>query len=108
METTRITVSNELDGVYLDDLAEGQELAVETHNRCYRIVNRGEGNALISGHPTFCSEPVLVKIDGSTWGGSALKMNFIGIGMHLEFRLPDGRRSVTTSPVVGIRSASSK
>jgi hypothetical protein len=93
------------DGVYLKDLCEGQGLVIQTHSRCYRITNRGMGKALISGHPRYCGEPVLVKIEGSTWGGSALRTNFIGIGMHLLFRLPQGER-VTTSRIVEIRSAS--
>jgi hypothetical protein len=67
-------------------------------------VNQGKGEALISGHPAYCGEPVLVKIEGSTWGGSALRTNFIGIGMHLQFRLPEDGR-VTTSRIVEIRSA---
>jgi hypothetical protein len=97
-------VPNQPDGIYLNDLSEGDELAVQTRSRCYRIVNRGSGNALISGHPAYCSEPVLVKIEGSTWGGSALRTDFIGIGMHLQFRLPEDG-SVTTSRIIDIRSA---
>lgn len=104
MELSNNLAPNQAVGVDLSDLAEGQELAVRTRNRCYRIVKRGNGEALISGHPDYCSEPVLAKIEGSTWGGSAVRTNFIGIGMHLQFRLPQNRR-VTTSPIVEIRSA---
>ena len=105
MELHKIQTPSQTDGVYLNDLSDGQELAIRTDNRCYRIVNRGMGQALISGHPRYCGEPVLVKIEGSTWGGSALKTNFIGIGMHLQFRLPEDGR-VTTSRIVEILSAS--
>lgn len=56
-------------GVFLDRLPEGAVLRVETQNRAYTLVNRGNGQALISGHPTFCPEPVLVHIEGSNWAG---------------------------------------
>jgi hypothetical protein len=72
-------------GVYLDALPEGASLEVHTENRRYFLVNQGRGRALISGHPEFCPEPVSVGIHGSTWGGSMLKVGFLGRGMRLEF-----------------------
>jgi len=91
-------------GVFLDQLAPGAVLHVETKNRCYTLVNRGEGKALISGHPTYCPEPVLVEIDGSNWGGSMLKTAFVGRGMHLEFRHPD-YHTIVTSRILDVRAA---
>lgn len=91
-------------GVFLDRLPEGTVLRVETQNRAYTLVHRGNGQALISGHPTFCPEPVLVHIEGSNWGGSMLKASFIGRGMHLEFRHPE-HRTITTSCIVDVRAA---
>ena len=97
-------VQSEIEGgVYLDDLAPGATLEVETQNRSYRLVNRGDGKALISGHPEFCPDPVQVIVDGSNWGGSMLKMSFIGRGMHLEFRHP-AFQTIVTSRIVDIRS----
>ncbi len=96
-------VKSEIEGgVYLDDLPRGAEIEVETQNRFYRIVNRGGGSALISGHPKFCPRPVLVKIHGSNWGGSMLKLRFIGRGMHLEFLHPRFH-TIITSRIVEIR-----
>ncbi len=92
-------------GVYVGDLPQGAELEVQTQNRSYRLVNQGNGNVLISGHPRFCPEPVLVHIDGSNWGGSMLKVSFIGRGMHLEFRHPE-YSTVITSRIVEIRPVS--
>jgi hypothetical protein len=102
-EVNRNIIQSEVEGgVYLDDLPQGAELDVQTQNRHYRIVNRGRGEALISGHPKFCPRPVLVRIHGSNWGGSMLKVRFIGRGMHLEFRHPE-YRTIVTSRVVEIR-----
>ncbi len=70
-----------------------------TQHHWYTIVNRSGGEALISGHPNYCPEPVPVRIEGSTWMGSMLKLRFIGRGMHLEFRHPT-YHTITTSRVV--------
>jgi hypothetical protein len=90
-------------GVYLKDLPDESTLEVVTQNRGYTLVVRRDGLALISGHPEFCPEPVLVRISGSNWGGSMLKAAFLGRGMHLEYRHPDYRGPIVTSPIVDIR-----
>ena len=88
-------------GVYLRDLPRGAVLAIQTQNRFYRLVSLGEETALLSGHPDLCPDPVEVRIQGSTWGGSMLKERFVGRGMHLEFVHPV-HRTVTTSRVLDI------
>lgn len=90
-------------GVYLRDLPDQSTLEVATQNRRYILVVHNDGNALISGHPEFCPEPVLVRISGSNWGGSMLKAAFLGRGMHLEYRHPKFRGPIVTSPIVDIR-----
>jgi hypothetical protein len=45
-----------------------------------------------------------VRIEGSTWGGSMLKVRFIGRGMRLEFRHPVFR-TIITSRIVDIRAS---
>ena len=96
--------SNVADGVYLDDLAEGVVLEVETRGHRYTIVNRTRGEALISGHPRFCPQPTVVVIGGSGLGGCLLKAGFIGLGMRLTFQLPT-HRTITTSPIMQIRTS---
>ena len=90
-------------GVYLQDLPDESTLEIETQNRSYTIVYRGRGQALIWGHPEFCPQPVLVRIEGSNWGGSMLKSSFVGRGMHLEFKHPEYKRPIITSRIVEIR-----
>lgn len=89
-------------GVHLSQLSPGTILEVETQNRAYTIDYRGSGQAMISGHPVFCPEPVLVNIHGSTWGGSMLKERFIGRGMRLEFAHPN-YEPITTSVILEVR-----
>jgi hypothetical protein len=90
-------------GVHLDDLDYGSTLEIETQNRSYRLVNRGGGAGLLSGHPQFCPQPVLVTISGSTWGGCMLKVGYVGRGMHLEFRHPGYSRPIITTRIRDLR-----
>jgi hypothetical protein len=90
-------------GVYLHELPDQSTLEVVTQNRGYTLVVRRDGQAMISGHPEFCPEPVLVRITGSNWGGSMLKTAFLGRGMHLEYRHPKFRGPIVTSAIVDIR-----
>jgi len=103
-EVNRNIVRSEIEGgVHLDHVGEGTTLHVETQHRQYTIVYLGRGEALISGHPVYCPHPILVRIQGSTWGGSMLKVRFIGRGMRLEFHHPT-YRTVTTSYILEIRA----
>jgi len=103
-EVNRNIIRSEIEGgAYLDHLSEGAVLEVETQNHRYTVVNCGRGQALICGHPQYCPDLVLVNIAGSTWGGSMLKMRFIGRGLHLEFWHPT-YRTIRTSPIVDVRT----
>jgi hypothetical protein len=48
---------------------EASRIDIATRNRSYTLVVYGEGQALVSGHLKFCSEPVLVQISGCNWAG---------------------------------------
>jgi len=93
-----VVESEILGGVNLRDVPPDTVIEVETQNHTYTIVHKGWGQALISGHPDFCPDPVLVEIHGSTWGGSLLKQSYIGRGMHLEFR------PIITSRILEVRA----
>ena len=102
-EVNRNLAQSEIEGgVCLDTLSDGEVLEVETRNRWYTIVVGRRGKDLIWGHPQYCPEPLAVRIVGSTWGGSMLKVRFLGRGMHLEFQHPTYRR-IVTSRIVEIR-----
>ena len=102
-EINRNIIQSEIEGgVYLNDLPEGAKLEVRTENTAYRLVNCGGHHVMIAGHPEFCPEPVRVQVTGSSWGGSMLKVAFIGRGMHLEFHHPRFN-TVVTSRIVEIR-----
>jgi hypothetical protein len=100
----RNIIQSEIEGgVHLGDLSPGAILEVRTQNRAYTIQYKGWDQALISGHPVFCPQPVPVTIHGSTWGGSMLKARFIGRGMRLEFGYPECD-PIRTSVILDVRS----
>lgn len=104
-EINRRIIQSEIEGgVYLGDLPGGSRLLVHTENRSYELTVNDESTAYISGHPVFCPDPVLVSIHGSSWGGSMLKLCYIGRGMHLEFHHPE-YRTITTSKILDVRPA---
>lgn len=89
------------DGFYLHDLACGTVVEIGTKHHRYRLVKRADASVRISGHPTFCPEPVEVEVEGSF--GSRRRLNphpgFIGLGMYLAFKHPRFRNLITTSRI---------
>jgi len=107
-EVNRNIAQSEVEGgVRLEALPRGCRLEVQTQHRRYTVINCGDGWVLISGHPEYCPSPLLVRILGSNWGGSMLKMRFIGRSMHLEFKHPEYRTPIITSRILEIREAAS-
>jgi hypothetical protein len=103
-EVNRKIVQSEIEGgVFLNDLLPATVLEIQTQHHNYQVVLLGDNDALISGHPQYCPEPIRVAIAGSTWGGSMLKRRFVGRGMHLEFRHPNFQTPIVTSTVQEIR-----
>ena len=74
-------------GLELDTLPIGAVAEVETKHHTYRVEYRGHGKALVSGHPDYCPQPVLVDLGGSTLGGE-LKFQVIQPGMRMLFFHP--------------------
>jgi hypothetical protein len=103
-EVNRNFVQSEVEGgVFLDHLGAKSVVHIQTQHHFYTLIHCGENEGLISGHPEFCPRPVAVTITGSTWGGSMLKLHFIGHGMHLEFKHPEYETPIVTSRILEIR-----
>lgn len=91
------------DGLSVDSLEPGTVLDVTTCNSRYRlVVLDADGHALVSGGWRF-PDPTEVRIEGSTAGGRALRLGWIGVGLRLEMRM--GTRTITTSTVRSIQPA---
>ena len=76
------------DGIDIDDLPVGAVLEIETGHTRYLLENRGDGEVVLSGHPEFCPEPVLVKFHGSVGGPALIKMGRIEPGLKMAFQHP--------------------
>jgi hypothetical protein len=103
-EVNRNIIQSEIEGgVFLEGHAPDTVLQIQTQHHLYTAQLLGDNAALISGHPQYCPDPVQVIIAGSTWGGSMLKLRYIGRGMHLEFHHPAYKSPIITSPIQEIR-----
>jgi hypothetical protein len=91
-------------------LATGKTLRVQTQNTLYIIEKRGDDEFLISGHAKYCPTPVKCHIFGCNYGGSMLRMNYVGRGMYMEFAIDipadkrkrgeiDGHGTIVTSKI---------
>jgi len=88
-------------GVSVDSLEPGEILTVQTRNTRYdfTIVDPAKRIATVQGGSVF-PEPTEVVIKGSTAGGCAIKLGWIGVGLFLE--MIAGPRRITTSRVQSV------
>lgn len=85
------------------DLVPGSLVEIQTTYSVYELLVLDQHEFLVSGgwFDKEALSPYHVRINGCTWGGSAIKHDIIaGAMMHIEFSLGD-RTIVTTSHVRG-------
>jgi len=78
------------DGIGLADLDPITTLLVRTENSRYEIVvvEPRRKLVLVQGGPFF-PQATRAVLSGSNFGGSLLKVAWVGIGLHMEFRAGD-------------------
>lgn len=93
--------------VDLRSLPPGTELVVDTCNSRYRFVmlDASSWDAMVQGGRHF-RQMTRARIDGSTFGGSLLKIGWIGVGLFVELSVR-GKR-IVTSPVRSINVEDSR
>ena len=96
--TREATVAN---GVGLAELDALTTLVVRTLNSSYRVVvlEPPRTGILIQGGKFF-PEPTKARLAGASFGGSMLKLSWLGCGLRMEV-CADGQR-IVTSPVQSI------
>ena len=74
-------------GVWLRDIPPFHELRVQTRNTLYELKTSSKGGWLIRGNVKWCPDWSQASVHGSTFGGSMIKLGFVGRGMNMEFSL---------------------
>lgn len=95
--------AGDVQGIYLSELSAGDVLVIETLDSSYSLVYLGAAAALLAKHSPRHAEPASVNVLGSTWGGSALQMGFLGVGMCMEFEQLDDDQVLVTSPIQSLQ-----
>jgi hypothetical protein len=90
------TQNNAVTGIDLRSLPAGTAVVVDTRHSRYRFVMLDESgrNALVEGGPYF-PRPTTARVEGSTLGGSLLKIGWIGLGLLVELSF-GGKRIITS------------
>jgi hypothetical protein len=85
-------------GVFITELSAGTRVTFHTANSTYTLVvcDPAARRVVIQGGRYFPDMAAAV-LTGSTFGGSAIRLGWIGVNMHVE--LWHGTRRITTSPV---------
>jgi hypothetical protein len=86
------------DEVTLRTLKPCDTIRVRTCNSDYEIFlfEPQSGRALVVGGKHF-AEPMEATVSGSTFGGSMLKMGWLGVGLRMELNI--NGRCIVTSPI---------
>ena len=96
-----VAVASQTDGIQLIDVDPFTTLVVRTDNSVYRItiLTPHLREVLVQGGKFF-PERTRACLSGSSFGGSCLKLGWVGLGLHLEFHA--GGQWIITSHVRAI------
>ena len=103
-----VEAASQADGVGLTDVDTFTTLVVKTDNSVYQItiVQPYKREVFVQGG-AFFPERTRAYLSGSSFGGSCLKLGWVGIGLHMEFLAKDRDQWVLTSHVRSITVAPS-
>lgn len=99
IDTEKAIARSEKDGgVWMRDIPRDGVAQVKVGDIVLEIKNSRDG-WMIKGHPKMCPDWRRCCIHGSTWGGSMLKMDFLGVGMHIEMTIQGNDGIILTNTV---------
>lgn len=88
-------------GIAIQSLEPGTTLIVRTSNTYYRlVVLKGSRHRVLVAGGALLPVAVPADLQGSSAGGSVMKMGWIGVGLRLELCI--GAHRIITSPVRSI------
>ena len=85
-----VAAVSQADGIGLIEVDAFTTLVVRTDNSVYRItILKPHAREVLVQGGTFFPERTRACLSGSTFGGSCLKMGWVGLGLHMEFHAGD-------------------
>lgn len=92
------------DGFSFRELPVKTIFELTTQNHFYTIVaiEPNQSKLILMGHNELVKEPIICHFNGSTLGGSAIRPDWVGIGLRLEFQL-EPRRELVLSELKSYR-----
>ena len=103
-----VEAASQADGVGLTDVDTFTTLVVQTDNSVYQItILQPHTREVFVQGGAFFPERTRACLCGSSFGGSCLKLGWVGIGLHMEFLAKDRDQWVLTSHVRSIMVAPS-
>lgn len=82
--------TNQDSGINVRKLKPGDTIEVKTRNSTYTIVKQDYGNKVTIKGGQFCKDETEGHFTGSTFGGTMIKLDWIGYMMHMEICFPNG------------------
>ncbi len=95
----KIKQSEKDGGIFLKDIPDRHIVEVHTQNSVYTIavIDKDQSKVAIQGNNKHLLHPEVCYLRGSTFGGSMIKVGWIGVGMHLEVNPATGVIMTTSS-----------
>ena len=85
-----VEAMSQADGIGLTDVDAFTTLMVRTDNSVYQItILQPHAREVVVQGGAFFPERTRACLSGSSFGGSCLKMGWVGIGLHMEFHAED-------------------
>jgi hypothetical protein len=85
-------------GIDIHKLKEGITIFVATRHNVYAMIKKKDRDVTIQGGKYF-KDPTEAVFVGSTFGGSVMKIGWIGFGMKMELYVPKYDSTYKTTPV---------
>ncbi len=94
-----LTLNNQ--GIDVNKLKIGTRIFVATKNSLYKFLKEDADTLVVQGGKL--KKPTKVNFSGSTFGGSVIKVGWIGHQMYMEMYIIKSKKTFKTSQVVAAR-----
>lgn len=100
----KIKQSEKNGGIFLKDIPDNHIVEAHTQNSVYTIavIDKEKSKVAIQGNNQHFTQPEVCYLRGSTFGGSMIKLSWIGVGMYLEAN-PVAGGIMTTSSIKTVK-----